>query len=439
MRHLAPLAAFLLVPLLVGAAAVVPRFAFPSIARPAVEGASPPIEFTRDPSKPIAVLVAGNGGTEITDLLPPYEELARTGAFDLYVVAPERRPSPLVNNLLEESGVDLLPDLSLAEYDERIGRPPALLVVPFLPQYTGEDAALLPWLRRNAGPNTQLLTICAGSGVLAASGVIDGRTVTSHHGWLERFQRRNPAVHFIGGARWVEDGNLISSAGLTAGTDATLMTIERMLGPQAAARAVETAGYRHGNFLEQPAFTPPPLNLAALPRAAWGGRSVVGLLLPEGFSEADLAALADTWASTLDAKTLGVSLGDGPIRSRHGLRVVPAKALAAATSELARILVPRSTDADAEREAARLAPDASSTILRGNGFAYDLALSALAEAAGPALATAAADNLVYPADGTRGFDSALLWRPLCLGLLGAGAILAIRAVRAVRRGPSARC
>jgi len=58
--------------------------------RPALGAPLPPLQ-TPDPSRRIAVVLLSNSGTEITDALPPYELLAASGAFNTYVIAPERR------------------------------------------------------------------------------------------------------------------------------------------------------------------------------------------------------------------------------------------------------------------------------------------------------------------------------------------------------------
>jgi hypothetical protein len=54
-----------------------------------------PAPLTPDPTKKIAVVLSGANGAEITDTLPPFEILARSGAFNSYVVAPERAVLPL--------------------------------------------------------------------------------------------------------------------------------------------------------------------------------------------------------------------------------------------------------------------------------------------------------------------------------------------------------
>jgi hypothetical protein len=79
------------------------------------------------------------------DVLAPYEVLASTGRFNLYTVAPQRQPVPLTGNL------DLVPDLSLGQLDQRLPGGPEVIVVP---QLTEVAAGLPPaWARSSPGGN----------------------------------------------------------------------------------------------------------------------------------------------------------------------------------------------------------------------------------------------------------------------------------------------
>jgi hypothetical protein len=81
-----------------------------------------------DPGKPTAVVVLSSEGANVADVLAPYEVLAATGAFNLYTVAPQRRPVPLTGNL------DVVPDLSFGQLADRLATTPEVIVVPQLHQ-----------------------------------------------------------------------------------------------------------------------------------------------------------------------------------------------------------------------------------------------------------------------------------------------------------------
>ncbi|MBF6329527.1 DJ-1/PfpI family protein [Nocardia transvalensis] len=84
--------------------------------------------------------------------------------------------------------------------------------------------------------DTLVATVCGGSMILAMAGLLAGRPATTHHLGMEALAAAGAtAVH----ARVVDDGNLVSGAGVTSGLDVALHVIEREIGPQVA-HAVET-------------------------------------------------------------------------------------------------------------------------------------------------------------------------------------------------------
>ena len=134
-----------------------------------------------DPGKPTVVILLGPEGANAADVLAPYEVLASTGAFNLYTVAPQRQPVPLTGNL------DLVPDLSLAQLDQRLPTGPEVIMVPQLSEVAaGLPASLAPviaWLQRQRAQGDRLLvSVCIGAKVVAEAGLLDGRPATSH--WL---------------------------------------------------------------------------------------------------------------------------------------------------------------------------------------------------------------------------------------------------------------
>jgi len=104
--------------------------------------AAPP----HDPNEPTVAIILGTDLTEITDALAPYEMFSRAGAFNVYAVAPERRPTQLTG------GLRILPHDSLAELDARLGTvPPAIVVVPNIPNIASvENKPLVEWMKRQA-------------------------------------------------------------------------------------------------------------------------------------------------------------------------------------------------------------------------------------------------------------------------------------------------
>lgn len=109
-----------------------------------------------------------------------------------------------------------------------------------------ENKALIKWMQdtysSTSHPLQYLLSVCTGSWLLAHSGLLDGKRATSNkQAWesLEQF----PKVNWVKKARWVEDGNIITSSGVSAGMDMILFFIAKLLGEDIAKSTAEFAEY----------------------------------------------------------------------------------------------------------------------------------------------------------------------------------------------------
>jgi transcriptional regulator GlxA family with amidase domain len=92
------------------------------------------------------------------------------------------------------------------------------------------DAALSAWLRKMAPQVRRLGAVCVGAFLLAQAGLLNGRTATTHWRFGREMARRFPAVRVQHDPLWVKDGNLYSSAGISAGIDLALAWVEEDCG-----------------------------------------------------------------------------------------------------------------------------------------------------------------------------------------------------------------
>jgi transcriptional regulator GlxA family with amidase domain len=93
-----------------------------------------------------------------------------------------------------------------------------------------EDRALLSGIRRLAARARRVGSVCTGSFVLAAAGLLDGRRATTHWMWCRTLASRFPRVRVEPDPIFVQDGNIYTSAGVTAGMDLALALVEEDLG-----------------------------------------------------------------------------------------------------------------------------------------------------------------------------------------------------------------
>lgn len=89
------------------------------------------------------------------------------------------------------------------------------------------DRALLAWLCSQARRVERLGSICNGAMLLAAAGLLEGRTATTHWAYLDRLARLSPKSRVDREALYVRSGNIYTSAGVTAGMDLALALVEQ--------------------------------------------------------------------------------------------------------------------------------------------------------------------------------------------------------------------
>lgn len=90
------------------------------------------------------------------------------------------------------------------------------------------EPELMGWLQRQDAERTLLASVCTGAFLLAAAGHLDGRRATTHHEDLDRFRQAYPAVQLVEQVRWVDEGRIITSAGVSAGIDMSLHLVARL-------------------------------------------------------------------------------------------------------------------------------------------------------------------------------------------------------------------
>lgn len=119
--------------------------------------------------------------------------------------------------------------------------------------------ALLKKIRAAHRRGARLCSICSGVFVLAAAGVLDGKTVTTHWRYAEKLQQRYPNVHVQSDALYVDEGQIITSAGSAAGLDMLLHLVRRDYGSAVANRVAQrlvVPPHREGG---QAQFVPRPM------------------------------------------------------------------------------------------------------------------------------------------------------------------------------------
>ncbi len=174
---------------------------------------------------------------EVLDFAGPFEvfsvtdELNEYQLFNVYTVAEEKRP------ILARNGLSVNPDYALKDAPK-----PDILIVP------GDDGTrplirnttVIDWVKVQAAVAELVLSVCSGSLILAVAGLLDGLKATTHHQVVGLLKKVAQNTDVLDDQRFVDNGKVITSAGISAGIDMSLYVVERLLGEECA---VKTARY----------------------------------------------------------------------------------------------------------------------------------------------------------------------------------------------------
>lgn len=271
-----------------------------------------------DPAKPTAVVLVSNQGTESTDLLASYEILAASGALNVYTVAPKRVLSPIWH------GVDILPHYSFQEIEQKLTGSFDLILIPNIAD--PEDSTIVQWVKRNARESTWIVSVCEGARVLAASGLLDNRRASSHFMALGQLEEDYPMTSWIRGVRYVEDRNIITSAGVTASIDATFHALHRVVGLQVAQQTAQRLNYHmelHPREVDLFNFKLTDFFSLFLTAGYLWDKTYSGVLIFDGIGEVDLGSVLDLYPRVLDGTVVSIAPVRKFFRSRNGLDLVP--------------------------------------------------------------------------------------------------------------------
>jgi putative intracellular protease/amidase len=272
--------------------------------------------------RPVIAILGDSVSTEITDFMLPYGVLQRAGAAHVLAVAVEAE-APITMN----TGLRVLPDFDTQTFDQRFPKGADYVIVPAMRR--SAHAPVLAWLRAQADKGATVVSICDGALVLANSGLLKGRRATAH--WATHGMRveKYPDTQWLSNIRYVVDGKVISSAGISAALPVSLALVETIAGRDKAAAVAAELGVRdwserHDSGAYAPQFGR-NLNVWITHYTDQWFHAVqpVGLPLAAGIDEISLAYVSDAYTRTHRSRVLAVAPSDAPQASRFGLKVLP--------------------------------------------------------------------------------------------------------------------
>lgn len=180
-------------------------------------------------------------GVELLDFCGPYEAFTAVNygeerqLFNVFTVAEEG------GEVASRAGQRFIADYSFDDVPHI-----DVLVVPGGQGTRREidNPVLIDWIASIADTAELTTSVCTGSFLLAKAGTLPrGSQATTHWGSIERMRQMFPGIEVHENVRWIDDGAVVSSAGVSAGIDMSLHVIERLCGAEAAESSARTMEY----------------------------------------------------------------------------------------------------------------------------------------------------------------------------------------------------
>ena len=174
-------------------------------------------------NKPFTVAILMYDDVQIIDFAAPYEVFGQA-QFEVFTVSSSGKP------VTTTMGLSVNPTYSFATMPAA----DAILIPGGDTQRVMHDEKVLSWLKTQQKSAKHILSVCTGAYILAESGLLDGKSATTFHRALDGFEKDYPAISVARQQRFVDNGQIITSAGLSSGIDASLHLVSQVLGQDRA-------------------------------------------------------------------------------------------------------------------------------------------------------------------------------------------------------------
>jgi transcriptional regulator GlxA family with amidase domain len=273
------------------------------------------------PHRVVALCLDGLVAFDLTAPAQAFQLAAQPSGEPLYAFS---TCSPDGGAVRTTSGFSVVPDAGLSA----LRRAETIVVPGYAAIFDPPPAEVLAALRAAARRGARLLSVCTGAFGLAHAGVLDGRRATTHWAWAGELTRRFPAVEVDPDSLFVDEGRVLTSAGLSAGIDLSLHTIRRDFGAEVGervARHMVAPPHRDGGQAQyfKPELPPPTGSLE--PTRRWAGER-----LGEPLDVAAMARHAGVSPRTF-ARRFRAETGTTPLQWLLAQRVLEARRLLEAT------------------------------------------------------------------------------------------------------------
>jgi putative intracellular protease/amidase len=260
-------------------------------------------------------VLAHHRGAEVTDFVVPFGILAASGVAEVIAVGTQAGPVPMFPALTLEV------DWSTATFDEHYPDGADYVIVPAV-HHPGAPE-LTTWLQRQHARGATIVGVCDGVLVLARAGLLDRKRATAHWYAINGLERRHPETDWLRNTRYVADGAVITTSGVSASVPVSIALVQAMGGREVAEDVARGLGIREWSPVHSSAGfrLRRHLGTAAGNWVAFWRKERVAIRVQDGVDEVALALVADLWSRTYRSSALTISADSGVVVTRGGLRL----------------------------------------------------------------------------------------------------------------------
>lgn len=164
-------------------------------------------------------------GVQIIDYTGPYEVLGQAWdgeqhLFNVYTVA--EKPDAITTNM----GMTVVPKYTF----DNAPKPDVILLPGGNVRDSMNNPKVIKWIQERTGEAEYVMSVCNGAFYLGKAGLLDGKTATTYYGLIDQLRELAPKARIVTDQRYVDNGKIITTAGLSSGIDGALHLVEKIAG-----------------------------------------------------------------------------------------------------------------------------------------------------------------------------------------------------------------
>lgn len=171
-------------------------------------------------------------GVEVLDFAGPMEVFSYAG-FKVFTVSRKKEP------ITTQGILKVMPDYSIED------APPSDILAFFGGNAgpASQDPAVMAWIKGREADTKYFFSVCTGAFIMGRAGLLDSLSATTFHSSIESLRKALPKTHVLANVRFVDNGKVITTAGISAGIDGALHLVSRLRGQETAKEVAEYMEY----------------------------------------------------------------------------------------------------------------------------------------------------------------------------------------------------